>query len=184
MMPVWTYTIKCQSKHYYNFQDTAIEGRQYAIIFFSPLPNCFHFQEDAQVYPKWQPQWWVATLGCFGDAFSSGRRHATLFMSCGDEAHAGSAGRRRKFHLWNRASPEKNAREAEIHFPPTVGLAFLPKPESWVTSPTQEGTCFLQQEKGCLGANQNKWSLLALFLYPLERYHNYNILYVLSILML
>lgn len=34
MMPVWTYTIKCQSKHYYNFQDTAIEGRQYAIIFF------------------------------------------------------------------------------------------------------------------------------------------------------
>lgn len=109
-------------------------------------------------------------------ASPSGRGNAILLMSHGDEARGGSASRRCKFHLWNRARPEKDAREAEIRFPPTVYLSFLPRPESRVTSLMQEGTCFLQQEEGSLGAALVKDHSLLSFYRPLRTCHICNVL--------
>lgn len=178
MMPVWTYTIKCQSKHYYNFQNTTIEGIQYAIIFSLLSQTVSIFEKTHKSTQNDNPNdgWQLLAASemhfLLGEdmliySWAMGMRHTR-------EVPAGGV----NFTCETERVQRKMLERLRFIFHPQSALPSCPNQKVGSLLPRKKGPASCSRKKGCLGANQSKWSLLVLFLYPLERCHNYNIIYI------
>lgn len=166
MMPVWTYTRKCQSKHYYNFQDTTVEGRRLEIFFIlsqtvSVLKKMHKSTQNDNPNDGWQLSTASEMHFLQGEdmlvySWAMGMRHTR-------EGPAGGVNFTCETEWVQRKLLER--------------LRFISHPLSASpSSQTRKSGHFSHARrdmlsaagKGLFGGYQSKWSLLTLFLYPLE----------------
>lgn len=185
MMPIWTYTVKCQSKHSYNFQDATIEGRWHAVVF-SPPPNSFHSPQDAQVSTQndnpndgWQLSAASEMHFLRGEdmlvySWAVGMRHT-------GKVPAGGV----NFTCETERVPRKMLERLRFISHPLSASLSCPNQKVRSLLPHKEGYASCSTKRAVWGLTKANGHSLLSFSIPLRACHNYNILCcILIILML
>lgn len=181
MMPLWTYTIKCQSKHYYNFQDTTIESRFFFLLSqtVSVLEKMHKSTQNDNPNDGWQ-------LSAASEMHFLRGEHMLVYswvvgMRCTREVPAGGV----NFTCETERVQRKMLERLRYISHPLSALLSCPNQKVGSLLPHKEGYASCSRKKAVWGLTRANGHSLLSFYIPLRACPNYNILcYILIILML